>query len=210
LITNGDISMKINFQKVCMIALLAATSLLSACGSYRSAPQIVFDLGTTPPQTALMMPNVLVADPNVAPWLDSFEMYYRLSYANDHQLRPYTNSRWSMPPVQLFTQRLRASIASSGGQVLSPTENAGNVPLMLRLDADDFSQNFDSAVHSTGNITIRASLFSQRNLVAQKTFTAHADAPTGDAAGGALALSNASDKLIADMLRWLSEASTHK
>jgi cholesterol transport system auxiliary component len=137
-------------------------------------------------------------------------MFYRLSYANDHQLRPYTNSRWSMPPVQLFTERLRASIAAAGGQVLSPTENASNVPLMLRLDGDDFSQEFDSAAHSTGNITIRASLFSQRILIAQKTFSVHADASSNDAAGGARALSNGSDMLIADMLHWLAEASTRK
>jgi cholesterol transport system auxiliary component len=197
-------------RKFSMIALLAASGLLAACSTYRGAPQVEFDLGMAPPQPPMSMPSVLVADPNVAPWLDSFEMFYRLSYANDHQLRPYTNSRWSMPPGQLFTQRLRAGIAASGGRVLSPTENAGNVPLMLRLDADDFSQNFDSATHSTGNITIRASLFSQRDLIAQKTFTVHADAPSGDAAGGARALSNASDTVIADMLHWLSESSAHK
>jgi cholesterol transport system auxiliary component len=204
--------MKIILKKICMIALLAATGLLSACGTYKGAPQVVFDLGTAPklPAMTMAMPSVLVADPNVAPWLDSFEMFYRLSYANDHQLRPYTNSRWSMPPVQLFTERLRASIAAAGGQVLSPTENASNVPLMLRLDGDDFSQEFDSAAHSTGNITIRASLFSQRILIAQKTFSVHADASSNDAAGGARALSNGSDMLIADMLHWLAEASTRK
>lgn len=201
--------MKINLKKLFLITLLMTATLITGCAT-RGAPQLVFDLGMSTPQSSTRLPNMLVADPNVAPWLDGFEMYYRLSYANDHQLRPYTNSRWSMPPVQLFTQRLRASIAASGGGVLSPTENATNVPLLLRLDADDFSQNFDSAAHSTGNITIRASLFSQRNLIAQKTFTAHADATTSDATGGARALTAASDTMIADMLHWLAEVGAQK
>lgn len=153
---------------------------------------------------------MLVAEPNVPPWLDSFEIFYRLNYANDRQLHPYTNSRWSMPPLQLFEQRLKASIADAGGQVLSVSENANNVPLVLHIDADDFTQYFDQPDLSNGKINLRASLFNHRNLVAQKTFSRQAIAPSNDAAGGARALSAASDLLIADMLKWLSELNLQK
>ena len=193
-----------------LLASLLAACLLGGCVTSRGAPQTVFDLGIAAPPQNAALPALIVADPNVPPWLDSFEMFYRLNYANDHQLRPYTNSRWSMPPAQLFTQRLRSSIAAAGGTVLSPTENASNVPLTLRLDADDFSQIFDSADRSAGVITIRASLFAQRELIAQKTFSIRAEAPSSDAGGGARALASASDMLIADLLQWLSAASAKK
>ena len=151
-----------------------------------------------------------VAEPNVPPWLDSIEIYYRLNYANDHQLRPYTNSRWSMPPLQLFVQRLKSRIAESGGSVLSSTENASNVPLVLHVDADDFSHAFANPERSSGQITLRVSLFNRRNLVAQKTFSRQATAPTNDAAGAARALSVAGDALIVDILQWLSALNLNK
>lgn len=202
-------------QNLCMAAL--ACTLLSSCATYRGTPQVVFDLGTTqspqPTQTQqhpLQLPTIAVAEPNVPAWLDSIEMFYRLNYANDHQVRPYTNSRWSMPPIQLFAQRLKSSMAASGGKVLSSSESANNVPLVLHLEADDFTQAFDSADHSNGSITIRASVFDHRNLVAQKTFSAHAPSPSNDAAGGAKALSAASDQLINDILQWLSDSSLKK
>jgi cholesterol transport system auxiliary component len=43
-----------------------------------------------------------------------------------------------------------------------------------------------------------------RRLLAQKTFTRQAPAPTADASGGARALADASEAVIADMVTWLA------
>jgi cholesterol transport system auxiliary component len=189
------------------MVLIGCCLFLSACATYRSAPQLIFDLSENAPvpvHEVAGLPAIAVAEPNVPAWLDSFEIYYRLGYTNDHQLRPYTNSRWSTPPLQLFAQRLKSGVAAAGGQVLSATETANNVPLVLHIDADDFTQLFDSPEHSSGRVTLRASLFDHRNLVAQKSFSHQVVATSNDAAGGAKALANASDATIADILQWLS------
>lgn len=203
--------MKKTFNILAAALLVSACAFLEGCSAIRTTPQVVFDLGVPAPlRHNTGLPPMFVAEPSVAPWLDSFEIYYRLAYANDHQLRPYTNSRWSMPPLQLFEQRLKFRLAEAGGQVLSASENANNVPLVLHIDADDFTHVFDSPEHSSGQIAMRVSLFDHRNLAAQKTFSRQSAAPSNDAAGGARALSDACDALIADILQWLSELSLKK
>ncbi|MFI4940432.1 MAG: ABC-type transport auxiliary lipoprotein family protein [Burkholderiales bacterium] len=192
--------------------LLAICCCLAGCTTYKGgAPQTIFDLGPLPAaQRIAGLKPISVANPGTPAWLDNREMYYRLSYADDRQLRQYGNSRWSMPPIQLFEQRLKARIAQAGGTVLSASEGAGNVPLNLHLEAEDFTQTFDSPAHSSGQITLRASVFNGRSLVAQKTFSGHADAPTLDASGGARSLSDASDAVITDILQWLAEPMPQK
>jgi len=166
---------------------------------------VIYDLGELPvAHIDANLPPMVVVEPNVPPWLDSFELFYRLNYINENQLRPYTNSRWSTPPLQLFEQRLKSSLAAAGGQVLSASENANNVPFVLHIDADDFTQVFERADHSSGQITLRVSLFNHRNLIAQKNFSHQVPAPTSDAAGGAKALASASDACIVDILQWLT------
>jgi len=203
--------MKKTVEITLAIISLCACALLTSCASYKASSQVIYDLGAAPSfHNDAGLPAIVVVEPNVPPWLDSFEMYYRLRYADEHQLRPYTNSRWSTPPLQLFAQRVKSSISAAGGQVLSASENANNVPLILHIDADDFTQVFDSPEHSVGQVTLRVSLFNHRNLVTQKNFSHQVVAPSNDAAGGAKALANASDATIAEILQWLSESNLKK
>lgn len=198
--------MKKNLEILFAALVAFGCGSFSGCATYKTAPQVLFDLGamSAGPRIDSLRP-IGVAEPNVPPWLDNYEMYYRLNYANDQQLHPYANSRWSMPPIQLFEQRLKLRIAQAGGLVLSASESAGNVPLVLHIEADDFTQTFDSPTHSSGRIALRASIFNGRNLMAQKSFSGQAGATSHDASGGARALSAASDAVIADILQWLTE-----
>jgi cholesterol transport system auxiliary component len=176
-----------------------------------------YDLGPSPvaiaappTQTALPMPPAISLAEVLAPvWLDTPMMYYRLAYINDLQPRQYGGSRWTMPPAQLFAQRLKSRLAQSGSAVLSASDGASNVPL-LRLEADDFTQNFSSPGQSVGRVAIRASLFNVRTLIAYKSFAAERTAATADANGGALALAAASDAVIADIAAWLSQVPLKK
>jgi cholesterol transport system auxiliary component len=186
--------------------------MLSGCGSVKAPSQALYDLGPLPSPSPVHGPAlrpVNVADINIPSWLDTPEMFYRLAYLNSQQPHPYAESRWTMAPAQLFAQRLKSRIAQAGGAVVTPID-ASNVSLGLHLDADDFSQIFTQAGQSTSHVAVRASLIDGRTLVAQQTFEAQAGSSTADAAGGAQALSKASDAVIDQILQWLANAPTKK
>lgn len=200
--------MKTSLRLYALVSLVVATTLLSACASKPPAPSL-YDFGPLPAAPAAnilpaSLPPINVAELNTPAWLDSPMMLFRLAYANDQQTRPYANSRWNMPPAQLFGQRLKSRLAQAGGMVLSATDGNPGVPL-LRVEADDFIQTFTSSGQSSAQVTMRASLLSNRTLVAQKTFSRDVPAASADAPGGARALASASDAVISDMIAWLAQ-----
>ncbi len=189
------------------IAMVAGT-LLAACAT--SSPSMaLYDLGplrSSGAQTATPsapLPAISIADIEAPAWLDSQMMFYRLNYANDLQPRPYSSSKWAMPPAQLFAQRLKSSLSRAGGVVVSASDGAINLPI-LQLEADDFSQSFESAGQSSAQVAIRASLFDGRVLRAQKMFVKQVPAASADAQGGAAALAAASDAIISEIGTWLA------
>ena len=193
-----------------IIAAIIAAVMLSACAS-KGPTNAHYDFGPLPAPTQAAGANgigigigaIIVADATGPASLDSERMQYRLLYADARQSRPYAYNQWTSTPLQLVTQRMKARIAQAGVKVLSTTDSAAAVNL-LRLEVDDFAQNFETATQSNGNISLRASVFRNHRLVDQKTFTRSAPAPSADAAGGARALADASDALAADVLVWLA------
>jgi cholesterol transport system auxiliary component len=190
-------------------AVAFAGMLLAGCASESPSSMTLYDLGplrSSGMQTAATsapLPAISVADIQSPAWMDSQRMYYRLSYANDLQPRPYSGSRWTMPPAQLFAQRLKSGLARAGGVVVSASDGAINLPI-LHLEADDFSQTFESPGQSTVHVAIRASLFDGRVLRAQKLFVKQLPAGSADAQGGAAALAAASDAIISEVGAWLA------
>lgn len=200
--------MKKIFQSAFVILVVAAVGLIEGCTSAKPQTLSLYDLGPlhaaqTGSASTSGLPPLSIAEVNAPAWLDSPMMYYRLAYANEQQPRPYAASRWTMPPAKLFGQRLKSRLAQAGGVVLSATDGAANVHL-LRVEADDFTQTFDSPAQSSAQIAIRASVFNGRTLVAQKSFLKQAPASSADAAGAAKAFAGASDVVIADMMTWLA------
>jgi cholesterol transport system auxiliary component len=195
-----------------IILLIAALPFLVAITSCavvgKQDPVTLYDLGplrTKESATSPTLPNlppIRIAEIGTPAWLDSKAIYFRLNYANELQPRPYAGSRWTMPPAQLLTQHLKLRVAYGGGVILNTSDGALNVPV-LRIEADDFTQNFDAPGQSSGQVGLRASVFKGRTLVAQKTFVRQAPAPSADAAGGVKALAVASDAVLADLIRWL-------
>ena len=188
------------------LATLGAALLLGGCAS-RNPVSTYYDFGPTPPATSAAqpvanLPMLVIADANGPAWLDSQRMYYRLLYADAQQSRPYAYNRWNTPPLQLLSQRLKTRIAQSGVKVLATTDAAGGVPL-LRIDVDDFSQNFNSQTQSNGQVSLRASLFHGHRLIDQRTFSRSGQTASADAQGGAQALASATDAIAADLLTWL-------
>ncbi|MEM4987905.1 ABC-type transport auxiliary lipoprotein family protein [Collimonas sp. H4R21] len=188
-----------------------AIALVAGCASKVDAPT-QYDLGLLPPAAATAapaLPAVSVADVNAPAWLDNNMMYFRLAYANQLQPRPYAASRWTMPPAQLFQQRLKSRLAQAGGTVLAMSDAALNIPL-LRIDMDDFTQTFDTPAHSLATLQVRASLFNGRTLLAQKSFSRQAATPSADAAGAASAFVAANDGVIDDLMSWLATVAPKK
>jgi cholesterol transport system auxiliary component len=192
-------------NKTTHLALLLSIALLSACASTRAPDAALYDFGPlkTVPANASPLAPVSIAEPRTPAWLDGAQMIYRLAYANGQQASSYANSRWAMPPAQLFVERLKSRIAQTGGTVLPASDGALNVPV-LRIEMSDFSQSFDAPNHSTVQISVRASLFQGRNLIGQKNFFKQVDAPGADAPAGAKALADGSDVLIGGMIAWLA------
>lgn len=191
-------------------ALALAALLLAGCAAGPDATAS-YDLGPLrPTQTAMpSLPAISVADPRVPVWLDSHRMFYRLNYANDQQPRAYADSRWTMPPGQLFVQRLKSRLTQAGGVVVPASDGALNLPV-LYIETDDFSQIFDRAGSSNAHVAIRASLFDGRILRAQKMLVRDVPAASADARGGAAALAAASDAIIDDIGIWLANLPAKK
>lgn len=188
------------------LSSLIVITFIAGCATKIDAPT-QYDLGPLPvaPATAntSSLPPISVADVNSPAWLDNNMMFFRLAYANEQQPRPYASSRWTMPPAQLFQQRLKSRLAQVGGTVLAMSDAALNVPV-LRIDMDDFTQTFDTPSHNLSRVDVRASLFNDRVLLAQKSFSHQATTPSADAAGAARAFVTANDAVIEDLMLWLA------
>lgn len=179
--------------------------LLSACASQKSQPTTQFDFGPAAPTAQAAqatLGSVVVTDVTGSSALDSERMFYRLSYADPLQARTYANSRWTANPLQLLTQRFKTRLAQAGARVLSETDAATGVPL-LRIDVDEFIQDFGGVSQSTGVVAVRASVFQGHTLVDQRSFRQAVAAPGADAAGGARALAASTDAVAADIVAWL-------
>lgn len=191
--------------------LLAALVLLAGCATQRPAETAkVYDFGPTLLQTAAAgalpgLATVVLFETQVSPALEVNAVLYRLAYADAQQLKPYALARWSMPPAQLFSQRLRQQLGEQRA-VVAPGEAAAL--FNLRLVLEEFSQVFDSPAQSHGLLRLRATL-SQRmagseTLLAQRSFVVQQPAPSPDAIGAVRALTLASDQAIGQVTAWLA------
>ena len=179
--------------------------LLAACSAPKMGDPAQYDLGPMRGQASGLkaLPAVSVAEVSAPVWLDSTRMIYRLSYANPQQLLSFAQSRWAMPPARLFEQRLKERMVQSGGSVLSMSDGATGLPT-LQIEVENFSQVFESATQSAAQVSVKTTLLRGRRLIAQKTFVRQSPAATADAAGGAAALTVASDEVIVDIMAWLA------
>ena len=194
-------------------------SVLAACSALPDKParQAVYDLGPAPAMptgTTPSKPALLLAEPESSATLQSAALLYRLAYDDPFQLRPYALARWSAPPGQLLAQRLR-TVLSRDRAVLDDAAAAGlarrtaSVPLVLRVQVEEFSHRFDSANDSKGVLRLRCTLLENtaagERFVAQRTFVVEEPAPSADAAGGVRALTAAADEAARDIATWLEQ-----
>ncbi|WPH14419.1 ABC-type transport auxiliary lipoprotein family protein [Variovorax paradoxus] len=197
--------------------------LLAGCGALPDKPAraTLYDFGPGPAASAAAaspaaaaLPTLALAEIESNTRLDGTQILYRLGYADANELRPYGQSRWSLPPAQLLRQRLRDALAERR-TVLGPEEAAtiaraeGKVPDTLRISLDEFSHYFESAGSSVGLVRMRATLIRGTTggdrVLGQRSFTVRRPAPSADAAGGVKALAAATDTAVAEIVQWVDQ-----
>ena len=148
--------------------------------------------------------------------LENTGVLYRLGYVDAQQLRAYSQARWSSPPAQLIRQRLREQLSqrrsvfnAREGVALNRSQSAV-LPLLLRMELEEFSQVFSSPEASVGLVRLRATLIELtpggEKLISQRTIAMEQPAPSADAAGGVRALTAATDAAIAAIDQWLQQS----
>lgn len=152
--------------------------------------------------------TVRVAPVQTPQWLDSRELYYQLLYSNPGTLSAYSESRWLATPPTMLESLLVEELARAGrwrAVVGSDTDTLADYTVQLHLS--QFQQVFKSRNESYGLLSARGSLIDVRrdSVIAQRTFRFEVVAPSADAAGGAHALSKASQDLIAALEKWLEK-----
>lgn len=198
---------------------------LAACAQLQPQPRaVVFDFGpgalvgsagsagsaVAASARLAPLPTLVLADVEAPAALDSTAVLYRLGYSDAHQLRPYTQARWSMAPAQLVRQRLREQLGLHR-TVLQAAQGVGSAkPAMtLHLELDEFSHWFATADNSSGLVRMRATLAQPdggvERLLAQQSFVVQRPASSADAAGGVRALTLATDALIQELEQWLAQ-----
>jgi cholesterol transport system auxiliary component len=187
------------------------TAFLGAC-TLPGAPvpqKATYDFGLQPAaagRSGSIRGSVLVPEVASPEWLDSNAIVYRLAYDDDARTRIYARSRWAAPPASLVTERLRAAVTASGGQIV-PAQNAAHADWVLRVDLEEFSQVFASPDESHAYVRMRATLVraTERKVVAQRTFGSQRAAPSADAVGGTKALAKAAEEVVEGIVAWVGE-----
>jgi cholesterol transport system auxiliary component len=201
-----------------LLAAASAMVLLAGCATPdKPVRATLYDFGpgrALAPAPAQLAGPLLLAEIDAAGSLEGGAVLYRLGYADEHQLRPYANARWSAPPPQLIRQRLREQLGRDRA-VLDLNEgaalarNGGALPRVLRLELEEFSQLFDSESQSWGLVRLRATLMEVtpggEKLLGQRTFVARSPAPTPDAPGGVRALAAAADGVSEEIGQWIAQ-----
>jgi cholesterol transport system auxiliary component len=205
----------------CLILLAMA---LTGCSGLPDKPTraTMYDFGpgplaTQPTTRQAPLPPLALDDVSTSGGaLDNMAVLYRLGYADAQQLRPYSQARWSMPPAQLVRQRLREklgqrrAIFSAGSSVALNRSQGAVLPLLLRLDLEEFSHFFSAPNTSVGLIRLRATLLevtpAGEKLVGQRNLIVQRPAPSSDAPGGVQALTAATDAAIEEIDQWLQQA----
>ncbi len=189
-----------------LVAVLAVSGCALPSGPEK--PLATFDLGPAPVATVSTVrvsdrprPTLIVGEVVAPSWLDSIHIYYRLAFADVQQPRPYAQSRWTMAPPQLVSQRARLRLARFANIVSAGDTSQGAV---VKLELDDFSQMFETQDVSRGVLLLRVSLISNGRVIGQRSFATSRVASSANAAGGVRALTEATDAVLEELSAWLA------
>lgn len=182
------------------------------------AQPVRYDFGPELPVVAApaaSLPAIALADVDAPGLKDSdTSVLYRLAYADAQVVRPYQLARWTLPPEQLVQQRLSSRLGRErsvlyGGAGAAQPRVQGQMPVLLRVELEEFSHVFLTAQDSVGWVRLRATLVDRQPqgdvLLGQKTFVVQQPAGSASAASGVRALVQATDQAIVALQEWLQQ-----
>lgn len=175
----------------CLLALLALAGCASVVAPPPPAPA-TYDLGPIGARAkAGERPTLAVVMP---PWLDQPVMRYRLSYADPHEVRAYTRSRWEATPGRLLAERLEQAW---------PGPALGSCRVVVVVDEwiHDFAAPDRSLVVLAGDVRLVAPM---GRRLAERAFRREVAPPRHDASGMAAASGEAAAALLQDFSAWLA------
>ncbi|WP_332674840.1 ABC-type transport auxiliary lipoprotein family protein [Aromatoleum sp.] len=180
-------------------AVLVLSLAVAGCGNLGvpAARFAFFDLGVaTPvdPPLPLALARVEVRAPT---WLSTGAMQYRIEYRQPAKREAYSETRWVAEPAEMLGLAL--------DRALVPDRGAGG-KCRLRVELDEFVQEFETARGSHAIIIARPSLIAPRSddVVAQSALMIREQAPTPDAAGGVIAHRRAARRLANEIAGWIT------
>ncbi|MEY2342678.1 ABC-type transport auxiliary lipoprotein family protein [Acidithiobacillus sp. IBUN Pt1247-S3] len=195
------------------IAALGTVSLaLAACASAPAWEQpYTLNAAQVSQRAAQARSGVLRLEAVTAPsWLAGEQVLYRLQYSDPQALRPYNGARWAAAPGQMLGMLLSEHLDQQGDwrAVLGPTQ-AGHPALLLQLSLQNFTVDFSSATAGTAQISCTATLLEAQgyHVLAQQTFAAQAPLRVVGPAGGATAMNQAAQQLVAEIGDWAARHS---
>jgi len=179
-----------NTQRAFVLMLMLLSSGCALTPNAKPAAER-FEINTPSASTPAPLPisEVSLRGPS---WLETTQMGYRLRYAKASRREAYTLSRWVAPPAEMMLHALKRGLPQ------------GAEGCRLRIELDEFVQDFSSAQESTARIEARARLMMPNGEAVNKRFEVLVPAGFADAEGGAQALNEASQKWIAEVRTWLA------
>lgn len=189
------------------LAAAAAVVLAGCTMAPTSTQHALYDFGIEPSAAAVALPAQLsLAEVSANSWLQTPAILYRLTYRDGARVEPYAHSRWSAPPAELITQRLRQALAGAGSERFSMATEGLAADYALRIHLEAFEQVVEAPTRCRGVARVRASLAGlDRRLRASRMFQAERACPSVDAPGAVRALGAAADALVADIVHWVAQ-----
>ncbi len=177
---------------------------LSGCGVGRSTvspKQLDLGAGAFAPAGSLPAnPPIVVPAATTAALLNETMVVWRVG--NTGQPQAYATYQWVAPPARLVTQRIIDRLSLQGAVLQQSI--GGDLP-QLRLSLQRFEQTFsEDGATSQGRLTLQVVLVKNTVVVDQVLIDLSVPAGSQDAAGGAVALRQATDQATEQVAQWLA------
>ncbi|WJW76252.1 ABC-type transport auxiliary lipoprotein family protein [Thiohalobacter sp. IOR34] len=184
------------------LLVLAGCSLLPGAEPVAVQRYALGPLAATPAGNEATGPTLLLAAPRALAEVATPRMLYQ---REGHRLAYFAYSRWADEPARMLAERLVEALEDSG-RLAAVVRPGTPVQADLRLETEllAFVQDFHQTP-SRFHIRLRARLVDpvRRRVVASRLFTAEAEAPSDDPAGGAAAAERASRSLAGEVVAFV-------
>lgn len=189
------------------LAVLLASVLAGCAGVQRAAgggemrTYVFSPRQADAPSIASSGPLLVVSPPQAQPGYDTSGMVYT---RRAHELEYFAYSQWADLPTAMLGPVLVNSLSASGrfrGVVAAPSDISGDLRLETRIV--NLRQEFD-VKPSRVRVSLRAQLVDpkSRDVLTTRTFEAVREAPSNDPYGGVVAINQALEQLLDQLVRF--------